>query len=137
MKMSERELELLLDAAVQAAVTAGNAKLAELKNAGPKYAVHNGDVFTGKPVGPAVGTMLDLCGFAYCFIPKRVLSTRSKAVKALLVKQRLSNWDYERALMVRLPHIDQAISVNEAAAQAAVEVLKQNGIDAYMSSRLD
>jgi hypothetical protein len=135
--MTYETLTKILNEATNAATIAGRAKLVELQSRGPAYTVSNADLFTGKPVGPAIGTMLDLCGFAYCLIPKRVLSTRSKAVKTLIAERKLSNWSYEKALMVRLPHVDQAISVNVAMADAASDVLKSYGLNSYTTSRLD
>ncbi len=137
MKFSLIQLQGIFAEAQKAAVAAGQAKLAELHNRGPAFGVHNADVLTGRPIGPAIGQLYDVCGFAYCLIPKRVLSLRSKAVKQLVASRELSNWDYYAALSLRLPHIDQAMSVNEAAADAAAAVLKRNGLDAYTHSRID
>lgn len=136
MKFTYEQLKNILSLAVQAGNEAGMARLATLRGQGPAYSIHPADL-SGRITGPSQGTMLDLCGFAYCSIPSRVLSTRSKAVKQLVAEGLVRTNTYERCLTVRLPYIDQAISVNEAQADAAARVLTANGITAYMSSRLD
>lgn len=85
-----------------------------------------------------VGTMPELCGMAFALIPKSQMSMRSKAVKQMVEEGMLSNWDYQRAMCLRLPILDQGISVREATVEGALEVLKKHGYDgAYMESRLD
>ncbi len=137
MKFTKSQLETIFAQARAAALTAGQAQLAKLQAQGPAFSIHNADVITGKPTGPSQGTMLDLCGFAYCLIPRRGLSKRLKAVKELIADGTLSDWSYQGALNVRLNTASQYISVREAEAEAAVAVLKQHGITAYVDSRLD
>lgn len=136
MTFTQEQLQAIFNEAIQAGLKAGQARLDEIKGR-VAFTVHNADVITGKAIGPSLGGMHDLCGFAYCMIPKRVLSTRSKAVKALMLLGVIRNNDYERALCLRLPYIDQGITVNEASAQAAADVLNTHGLGAYMTSRLD
>lgn len=135
-KHTKQSLMQVFNEAITAAMTAGQARLDEIKGR-VAFTVHNADPITGKAYGPVIGAMHDLCGFAYCQIPKRVLSMRSKAVKELVAERVLSNWDYQGVLVLKLPHIDQGISVNEAMANAASEVLTKHGIDSYVESRLD
>lgn len=134
--MEFTNLDQILKDAVKAGIVAGTNRLNEIKGK-PAYSIHNGDLFTGKPIGSSIGTMHDLCGFAYCYIPVRVLSRRSKAVKALIANRTLSYDEYRKALHVRIPYIDQGISVNESAANAVETYLRAQGIECYTESRLD
>lgn len=135
MKYSYDQLLRIMNEAQVAGRLAGQARLNVIKGQ-VNVLVYNADPITGERRSIA-GTMHDLCGMAYCLIPKRVLSLRSKAVKRLVVEDVLSDWNYHGALCLRLPILDQGISVREATANAAVEVLKKHGIDCYMDSRLD
>lgn len=135
MKHTYEELLKIMNEAQTAGRLAGQARLDAIKGQ-VNILVYNAHPITGERQSIA-GTMHDLCGFAYCLIPKRVLSLRSKVVKRLVEERVLSNWEYHKALKLSLPYIDQGISVNEAAAEAAIQVLKKYGIESYMDSRLD
>ena len=124
-----QNLEAILKEAVSNGIQAAQARLAEIRGK-VAYVVQNSN-------GSIAGTMHDLCGFSYAYIPCGVISRRSKIVKALLAQGLLSYDDYRGALHVRVPYVDQGISVNEAASEAVVETLKKYGIEAYSESRLD
>ena len=128
--MTYEEIKNILDKAFVASDRAARLRLTELQAAGPKYAVtQNGNV---------QGVMLDLCGFAYCMIPtQNGFSRRSKALKRLLEEGILTWSDYSKAFFVKKSYIDQAYSVNVAAAQAACEIIKASGLECYTDSRLD
>jgi len=131
-----KNIQDVLNQAVKLGILAGNARLDEIKGK-VAYNVYNADPLTGKALGPSIGTMHDLCGFSYVYIPVRILSRRSKIVKDLIASHVLSYDDYRKALHLRIPYIDQGISVNEAAANAACEFLRSQGIECYTESRLD
>jgi hypothetical protein len=59
----------LLNQVVSVAEVAAQKKLEELQKAGPRFSVHNADLFTGKAQGPSLGTMLDNCGGAWICLP--------------------------------------------------------------------
>lgn len=120
-----------------AARIAAEKKYAELVAAGPKYEVYNADI-AGEKKGPAVGTMLDVCGFATCYIPVSQMSRRLPEVKLLITQKILGYDDYRKACYIYTGGNRQEMSVNEAAAHAACEVMRNNGYGkAYVESRID
>lgn len=125
-----KDIEKMLEIAEIAAYEAAKIKYNELKGQGPKYNVtHN---------GTSVGTMLDLCGFSYCYIPtQKGFNRRNKKIKELLSQNKIRWDDYRKAFVLRLRHVDQAVSVNEASANAAWAVINQCGLKCYTETRLD
>lgn len=105
-----------------AADEAANAWLEAAINRGPKYAVHNADL-TGNLKGPAIGTMLDVCGNAWLeFTDKR--SKLYRAFKAAGYVSRSGN-------NVDIPYTHrfrQEMSLHEAAISAAQNVMLKHGI---------
>ena len=86
------------------------------------------------------GTDWDACGFGWVNIYKhngRKLDGRSKLAKTLAaagVRQ-----DYTRAFSIWNPggYGGQSVTIKEAAARAAAQVLRSHGFEAYAGSRLD
>lgn len=134
-KLTPEKLRKILQEAEEAGRKAGLARKAERDREPHQFAVIETDL--AETYQKLVGTMPEACGMAFCLIPKRQLSLRSKAAKQMVTEGLLSDWDYHRALCVRLPVLDQGISVREATVQGALEVLKKHGYEAYMDSRLD
>ena len=117
----------------QAGKEAGSAQLAKLQGKGAAWVVKSGN--------EVVGTMLDVCGFAWCKISaqsgfyrkaKKVAQDRHlrfSCGKAYPKGGRFSVYDM---------NMRQEMSVNEAAASAVAEVLKSHGVPGvYMASRID
>jgi hypothetical protein len=122
----------ILREATRQGKSAAAAKKEELKNAGPRWKVTDGQ-------GHEYGTMLDVCGFASCHIPsQKGFNGRMKLIKKLVEERYLFKHDYGRtSFVLRLSIPDQEMSVNEAGARAASEVIKAAGFDSYMDSRID
>jgi hypothetical protein len=102
---------LIVDEAVKAANEAGDKWIAE--HTKPAFAVMDGN--------KQVGTMLDVCGFAYVDITDK----RPKFVKWLIQYQ-----DY--AGCVHLNHkyrSRQEMGLNEATAEAMLEVFRKHGVE--------
>lgn len=106
-----------------AADAASKAWLEKALQCGPKYSVHDGDLLTGKPVGPAIGTMLDVCGCAWIeFTDKR--SKLYRAFKSTgYVSPSGNNISLSYSLSGR-----QEMGLHEAAIVAAQKVLTDRGI---------
>ena len=122
----------IIQKAQVAGAQAAAAKRLELQAAGPRYGVVNA------ATGRSEGTLNDLCGFAYLYVPaQKGFSRKVKVVKELIAERQLGFDSYRNATVIRLPFISQEISVNEAGAYAAQEILKQAGLNAYVESRLD
>ncbi len=136
-KHSLNELSDILSEARIAAGVAGKIQLEKLQKAGSTFSVHNAPF--GKPVEKeSVGMMLDVCGMAYCLIPKRQLSKRNPAVRDLINAGKLSDWDYHKCLCVCISTQRQEMSVREEQARAAVAVMQKYGYTgAYVYSRID
>lgn len=115
-------------------------KYAELVEAGPRWKLQDADL-DDKPIpGGKTYYMLDLCGFANIHIKNR----RGKVWKEL---KQLHNAGERIYIATGNPYggwisiFDmtnrQEISVNEAAAEAAAEVLRKHSIDCHVTTRLD
>ncbi len=123
-------LEVLKQVKAQAK-KAEQVKLNELLTQGPRYNVLNQDK-------SLAGQMLDLCGFATCYIPtQKGFSRRSKWVKELIQSGELSFDDYRKSFYVYLPSMRQEISIKESMAYAASKVLESAGLKTFVESRLD
>lgn len=129
----KKVLDVIHEARLAGKVT-GDAKLAELRNAGPRYAVTDG------VTDRVIDTMLDVCGFA---------SLRIKARgKFYLLAKRLGGntgrrFNCQRAyygggsLAIFDSTFRQEMSVNTAACRGQAEVLAKYGIEANVESRID
>lgn len=118
---------------------AGQAKLDELKKAGPQWVVYQSDVITGKRIGNDIGTMLDVCGGAYI-----VAKGTDPFIRA--VKKYGDPWGvvsvskgYPTGYMVHIKDTlgRQEMSVNEAVEEAIAVVLRKYGVDASVRSYID
>ena len=110
---------------------AGQARLDELKKAGPQWVVKNGS--------EVVGTMLDVCGGAYI-----VAKGTDPFIRA--VKKYGDPWGvvsvskgYPTGYMVHIKDTlgRQEMSVNEAVEEAIAVVLRKYGVDAYVRGYID
>ena len=110
---------------------AGQARLDELKKAGPQWVVKNGS--------EVVGTMLDVCGGAYI-----VAKGTDPFIRA--VKKYGDPWGvvsvskgYPTGYMVHIKDTlgRQEMSVNEAVEEAIAVVLRKYGVDASVRSYID
>lgn len=131
---------------LDAANKAVSSKLTELQNAGPKFAVYNADLITGKPQGRCQGTMLDVCGFANitmsgtCKLVRELKKIGSKCNDNkyvgngwFLIKSVYKGY----SLGFRTNMLRQELSVNEAAMYAAADVLRDAGYEVKVNSRID
>jgi hypothetical protein len=135
-KWTESKVLEVIAEARRAGAVAAAAKLEELQAAGPKYTVHNGGLQHGW--GPAIGTMLDVCGFASMRISARgkffqlakkiAQGYRFYCTNAYGGGGHLSIFDSTNR---------QEMSVNKAAADAHAEVLAKYGIQASVRTRID
>lgn len=110
---------------VQKATEAANVAGQEWMNkASVRFAVHDADLMTGKPVGPAIGYMLDVCGCAYVqFKDKRTAAYR--AFKKAGAVRPTGN------AVVEIPNkwmCRQEMGLHEACANAAKKVLEEGGV---------
>jgi len=123
---------------------AAKEQLAKLEKAGPRWRLK--DSFTGGPVG----TMLDVCGFAWLITPGR-----GKIVKAFkklggqdgritghieyfLGGIRISKCHSTPGYNLELKLTNsQYMSVTEAAVKAVSDFLNKNGIECQWNSRID
>lgn len=133
--MNKAQLVHAIQNAARMGQRAAEIRLETMQARGPVYAVRNVDPFTGAACGPAIGTMLDVCGFAWVTIPG--LSRRTKAIKELISEGLLSYSHYEKRVQLHISTHRQEIGVNEAACERAAEVLNALGIKAYPCSRID
>ena len=134
-KITAEKLRTILLEAQEAGIKAGAARKAERDKSPHSIMIVETDL-AGTYRNP-VGTMPEPCGMAFALIPKKILSLRSKAVKQMVTEGLLSDWDYHKALCLRLPALDQGVSVREATVEGALEVLKRYGYEGWMDSRLD
>jgi hypothetical protein len=122
-----------------AGTAAAKAKLAELVQAGPRYAVYNSDL-AGNHIGNAVGTLLDVCGFANLRI-----SARGKFFQLAKTLYKESHYRFFCTtayyggghFSVFDTTMRQEMSVNTAACKAMVPILSEYGISATVESRID
>lgn len=138
----ERMLNIIQEAR-EAGKKAAEIKYLELLNAGPKYEVFESDL-TDKPIpGGGRWKLLDLCGFATINVRMHGRDPRWQALKALDLdrENRIMVHDKYSGMPKSLAIFDmtmrQEISVNEAADNAAAEVLKAHGIECWVTTRLD
>lgn len=131
--------EKIMQEATEAGNKAGAEKLAQLEGNGPAFAVIENSPKDGifydkaKPTR-VVGTMLDVCGFAW------VMLTNARGAFAQYFKKtdRASNgYRGGMTISVRFSGFRQEMSVNEAQARAAADVFNKYGFEARMESRID
>ncbi len=124
-KVSKSIREAIFEAAFQGATAAANAAGDEwvAKNTRPVWGVR--DELSGR----LVGTMLDVCGFAWLIAKKNTSFWKWGAKKY--------GWSYE----VKVPHkyhMRQEMGLLEACEHAACEFLRNAGIEGlYVQSRID
>lgn len=137
MNMLDREI---LNQAIDAAIDAATEKLNELKNAGPKWAVKDGN--------QTVGTMLDLCGFAWVtgikgnspFVRQFKKIASYNEFGGFSYKQIRLSKAYGGGMDLRFPDLmRQEVSVKIAANKAGLKVLQDAGWiqEAFVVDRLD
>jgi hypothetical protein len=135
-----------------AAEKAASSKYDELVKAGPRYAVYSADLMGNKIPGSSVGTMLDNCGGAYLVIPGtgEFISGLKKAalnVEGTGVNRRYDGMYWHAfknvykgyCLSIKYSlNIQQEVSVHRAAMDAALKILKDNGVTgAYVHEYID
>lgn len=131
--------ERIIQEATEAGNKAGVAKLAELEGAGPAFAVvenspNDGIFYDKSKPTRVVGTMLDVCGFAWVTLS----NARTAFAQYLKKTERASNGYYGgMTVNLRFGTFRQEMSVNEAQARAAAEVFTKAGFEARMESRID
>jgi hypothetical protein len=138
-KWTDEAVKRVIAVARTAGGFAATMKLADLQEAGPAFTIHNED-FSGNR-GPAIGTLLDICGGATLKI-----SARGKFFQ---IAKRLSQEDRSLRFYCtnayrgggRLSIYDstnrQEMSVNKAAADAHAAVLAEYGISARVETYID
>lgn len=142
------DVNKIMAKAVDAAHKAGKEQLKKLQAAGPAYTVHNVTNLVTDEMGPAIGTMLDVCGNAYLTISGTDAFVRA-AKKQLshddsyLPNYRGDNWSMWKGVYKGYTlHLDtgllrQEFSVNEKAMYAAQEALKEQGVNVRVRSYID
>lgn len=138
--MTKTQARRIWKEAQAAARTAADAQLKELQAAGPRWAIteHENPLDDNSPIKRVVGTMLDVCGFAWLHFSncnRKPTSTLVRYLKA----QGIASKHYQGGYTARVPAapMRQELSVKEAAARAAANVLQQHGITVYAQSRID
>jgi len=148
---SKENIQGLMDACVLAAQGAAEKRFAQLQSSGPQWNIvqHSNPLDDNSP-GKVVGQMLDVCGFAWIEIPNGRDPIINAIKKYFPLSERMSgtregrNW-YLMKSYIKGYHLNfhyplsrrQEMSVGEAAYEAAAQVLKDNGINAYAQSRID
>ncbi len=130
-----KSIKSIITEARAAGSKAAATKLSELQSAGPKWEVK--DDFTGK----SVGTMLDVCGFAHIIVKINGNDKRWQELRhfAAIDSNRVmvhSSYGFKTIAIFDMCR-RQEMSVNEAANEAAAEVLRSYGFDCWMDSRID
>ena len=127
--------------AMDAARAAARTRLAELQAQGPAWAAvqHENPLDDNSPIESVVGTMLDICGFAWLQFRqcnRKPTCTLIRNLKAQGV--RISRDSYQGGYYASVPGLGrQELSVNLASAQAAAKVLQDHGVNVYAQSRVD
>jgi hypothetical protein len=126
----------------QAAEIASRSTLDQLEAHGPKYTVHNADLFNNK--GPVIGTMLDVCGNAYVTIPGNCAFTRELKKLGKFERDIHSGefWSIRKSAykgyILSIDYLQrQEYSVNVAAVEAIALVLSENEIRAEVTKYID
>lgn len=146
--MDPNEARSIMAEAGTAAAKAAEETFRKLEANGPAYTVHNADILTGAK-GPAIGTMLDLCGGAWIRIKGtsplvRVLKKIGRPDGSYPPTFEGDGWriskdsyagGYHLGFSYRL-RVRQEASVHENAMTAAAEVLKAHGISAHVHTYL-
>lgn len=127
--MAKIDFAAIMKEATQAASDAADKWVSE--HTKPIYEVRNADVITGKPYGPVLGQMLDLCGIAFVKIDDKRTSFSKYVAK-------IQN-GYNNAVHFGGNHSRrQEWGLNEARAYAALGVLTKHGIKGVsVWSRID
>ena len=128
----EKVLEVVAECRA-AAINAGQSKLSELQQDGPKWAVCNED-------GTVAGQLLDVCGYAWNEISARgkFFQTAKKLSKDRGLRFNCSNaYGGGGHFAVYDTGRRQEMSVNSACCKAIAEVLSGYGLEASTHSRID
>lgn len=134
---TKAKYDAILKEAEAAGTKAANEKLAELQGNGPAFAVVENSPTDGifynknKPT-KVVGTMLDVCGFAWTIIE----NARTGFAQYLKSIGRASN-GYRGGMTVYARTKRQEMSVNVAYARAVAKVFTEYGFSSYIGSRID
>lgn len=108
----------------EATIAANMAGKAWMDNARPMYVVRNADLVTGKPIGPALGTMLDMCGNAHVQFSDRRAKVYKDFLKAGFVRGSGNGVvEIEHAYRGRQEH-----GLMMACAKAAKAKLEEHGV---------
>lgn len=134
--------EQILVEAENAAAKAAEKWLREAEARGPKYSVHSSDLAGNS--GPAVGYLLDVCGFAWIEFKDRRSGFYRWCKKYVNAMNNSRGMRPERTLY-RVPiggaydawRGRQEMGLKEAAMYAANEVFLKYGIKTYVRSRID
>jgi hypothetical protein len=130
-----------------AAEIASKAALDQLEAHGPRFSIHEADLF-GKTTSPSIGTMLDNCGGAYITLPGNCAFVRELKK---IGKQNGSQHHYYSDLWslskgvykgytfhIRFDlQVRQEMAVHTAAMNAVSNVLNENTIPAKVRSYID
>jgi len=143
------DINEIMKEAQTAANQAATEKFQELTNHGPKYAVHEADL-GGKITSGQIGTLLDDCGGAYITLGGReqfVREAKKQGVQDENCHPPHYNGDgwsmWKGVYSGYIIHLDfdlqgrQEVSIHAAAMEAAVEVMKQYGMNANVKTYID
>jgi len=138
-KWTEAKVLEVVSEARQAGAVAAQKKMEELTAAGPRFTVHNSDLAGNQ--GPAIGTLLDVCGWASLRIKARgkfyLLAKKISIRGQYRFYCRRDDYSGGGMLSIYDSSMRQEMSINIAAARAHADVLAKYGIEANVTSRID
>ena len=134
---TKAKYDAILKEADVAATKAADVQLKKLQGQGPAFAVvenskSDGIFYNRNKPTRIVGTMLDVCGFAWVVIE----NARTGFAQYVKKIERGGN-GYYGGMSISARTMRQEMSVNQEAARAMADVFEKYGIKAYTQSRID